>query len=76
MVRFRKGALDHKPGRRHPTCPNTVLRRLHVLRLATAETGSLRLVVPNTCPSLSRPVPSVVPSGFEWRVLLRLIGVA
>jgi len=29
--------------------------RLRVLRLATADTGSLRPVVPNTCPSLSRP---------------------
>ncbi len=32
-------------------------RRLCVLRLPTAETGSLRLAVPNTCPGLSRPRP-------------------
>ncbi len=49
-------SLAHKPGRRYLTCANTVRCRLRVLRLATAETGSLRLVVPNTCPSLSRPV--------------------
>jgi len=54
-VRFRKGALAHKPGRRRLTCTNTVRRRLRVLRLATAEAGSLRLVVPNMCPSLSQP---------------------
>jgi hypothetical protein len=53
-VRFRKGALAHKPRRRHLTCVNTVGRRIRVLRLATAETGSLRLAVPNTCPRLSR----------------------
>jgi hypothetical protein len=51
-VRSRKGVLAHKPGRRRLTCANTVGRRLRVLRLATAETGSLRLAVPHTCPSL------------------------
>jgi hypothetical protein len=54
-VRFRKGALGHELGRRRLTCANMVGRRLGVLRLAAAETGLLRLVVPNTCPSLSRP---------------------
>ena len=52
-VRFRKGAPAHRPGRRRLTCVNAVRRRLRVLRLATAETGSLRLVAPNTRPSLS-----------------------
>ena len=50
-VRFRKGALTHRPGRWRLTCANTVGRRLRVLRLATAVTGSLRLAVPYTCPS-------------------------
>ncbi len=59
-VRFRKGALAHKPGRRRLTCVNIVRRRLRVLRLATAETCSLRLVVPNTCPRLSRHLPASV----------------
>jgi hypothetical protein len=53
-VRSRKGALAHKPGRWRLTCANTVGRRLRVLRLATAETGSLRLAVPHTCPSLKQ----------------------
>ena len=38
-VRFRNGALDHKPGRRRLTCVNMVRRRLRVVRLTTADTG-------------------------------------
>jgi len=53
-VRFRNGALAHTLGKRRPTWADQVRCRLCDLRLATAETGSLRLVVPNTCPSLSR----------------------
>src|SRR5208282_1246974 len=52
-VRFRKGALAHRLGRRCITCANSVQPCPRVLRLATAEPGLLRLVVPNTCPTLA-----------------------
>jgi hypothetical protein len=52
-VRFRKGAPSLWPGKRRLTCANAVRRHLHVLRLATAETGRLRVAVPYACPRQS-----------------------
>src|SRR5450755_3726501 len=52
-VRFRNGALARTLERWHLAWANQVRCHLCVLRLVTADTGSLRLVVPNTCPSLS-----------------------
>ena len=66
-VRFRKGALAHKLGRHRVTCANAVRRRLRLPRLTTAESGFLRLTVPNTCPS-RRTVEgaSIVEPGRNW----------
>jgi hypothetical protein len=55
-VRFRNGAPVHTLERWRPTWADQVRRHLCVVRLATADTGSQRLAVPNTCPSLSRAV--------------------
>ena len=52
-VRFRNGAPTHTLERWRPTWADQV-RHFCVVRLATADTGSQRLAVPNTCPSLSR----------------------
>jgi hypothetical protein len=53
-VRFRNGALAHTLEKWRPAWTDQVRRHLCVVRLATADTGSRRLAVPNTCPSLSR----------------------
>ena len=68
-VRFRNGA-PHQPAKTAPHLRKRGEGPSRVLRLATAHTGWLRLAVPNTCPSFSRPF------GLVWRVSLGSVGVA